>query len=131
MPPVSSGKKDHRIRLFNKDQLAGKEKMKGHQFAVTADKPVGLLREGKLDIDSETSLPAGPFMTGLHDARPGAGNDHKPLFDEPPPEVNRHLVVRIFFFDTSGTKDAYFAVGAVRGEKLKSVAQFLNGTIET
>src|SRR5262245_38551496 len=69
----------NRIRFFHKHKLAGKEKMKVHEFGIAFDKTIRRLYRGETDIDSETVLRSRSFVASLHDSRPSAGNHHKLL----------------------------------------------------
>src|SRR5262245_36793386 len=69
----------NRVGFFYKHEFTGKEKMKVHELGIVFDKPIGWLYRRQTDIDPETIFPSRSFVAGLHDARPGTGNNHKVL----------------------------------------------------
>src|SRR5262245_33160593 len=69
----------NRIRFFHKHEFASKEKMKVHELGIVFDEPIRRLYRRQTDIDPETILPSRSFVTSLHNARPGTGNNHKLL----------------------------------------------------
>src|SRR5215813_2205667 len=113
----------NRIRFFHKHEFAGKEKMKVHELGIVFDKPIRRLYRRQTDIDPETILPSRSFVTSLHNARPGTGNNHKLLSRQSVRQLLGQTIVRIMFFDMGGAENAHFANRAIGRENFEGLAQ--------
>src|SRR5437667_6529238 len=81
------------IRMSNEDQLAGEEIFERDQLFVLAYDRVGALFPGQADISAETILRPGAFVAGLHDATPGARDDHEPRLSNLSAELDPLLIL--------------------------------------
>src|SRR5207247_7187946 len=69
-------KQDNRERMPDESQFARKEISEGDQLFIMLNDRVGGLFPGQSYVRAKTPLRTRPFMSGLHDTRPGARDDH-------------------------------------------------------
>jgi len=111
------------IRVADEDQLAGEEILEGDQFFIFANDGVGALLPGQADVDAEALFRAGALMAGLHDARAGAGNDHKARCRNLPAKLDSLLIFLPRGLGPGGAKHGDLAHMRVGGEELEGITQ--------
>ena len=66
----------------------------------------------------------GAFVSGLHDARPGAGDDHEAGLRNLAPEIHGLLVFQLVRLRPGGAENRDLADARIRREQPEGVAQF-------
>ena len=87
------------------------------------------LFERQLDIDADAQTAPGAFVSGAHDAAPGAGDDHPARFRHEPAELHRPLVIAVVPHRARRAEHRHFASAAKRREHLESPAHLLESGV--
>ena len=73
----AAGEQHNRVRVADENEFAGEKIFEGDELLVLGDDRVGALFPRQADVHAETVFRPGAFVAGLHDAGPGAGDDHE------------------------------------------------------
>ena len=125
-----AGEQRDGVGVPDEDQLAGKEILEGDQLLVLANDRVGRLFPGQTDVGAKALLRAGALVSGLHDARARAGNDHEPRPHDLAAEVDRLLVFRAGRRRPGGAEHGDLAHARVRCEELERETQLAQGGLD-
>ena len=72
-----AGEQHDGVRVPDENQFAREKVFEGDELFVLGDDRIGALLPRQADVGAETVFRPGALVAGLHDARPGAGDDHE------------------------------------------------------
>ena len=119
-----AGEQHDGVRMPDEHEFAGEKIFERDELFVLGDDRIGALLPRQADVDAETVFRPGAFVSGLHDARPGAGDDHETGLRNFAPELDGLLIFHLVRLRPRGTKNRDLADVRIRREQPEGVAQF-------
>src|ERR1017187_532590 len=112
------------IRVPDEDELTGEEILEGDELLVLANNRVGGLLPRQTNVGPEALLQASALVSGLHNPRARAGDDHEARLRDLAAELHRLLVFGPTRLRPGGAEHGDFAHVRVRRKELECETQF-------
>src|SRR5208337_4795062 len=115
-----AGEQHNRVRVPDEDEFAREEVFEGDKLFVLSDDGVGSLLPRQADVDAKAVFRPGALVSGLHDAWPGAGNDHETGLRNFAPELDGLLIFQFVRLRPRGAKNRDLADARIWCEQPES-----------